>query len=73
MQPTRLERQLIDIAALTKLCVDSSQRAVVWATDALAHDDTTVSALARHLRVDWHTLWRAVSGLAPAPLASKFA
>jgi len=51
-----LERQLIDIAALTKLCVDSSQRAVVWATDALAHDDTTVSGLARHLRVDWHTL-----------------
>ena len=35
-------------------------RAVGWATDALAHDDTTVSALARHLRVDWHTLWRAV-------------
>jgi hypothetical protein len=28
-------------------------RAVAWATDALAHDDTTVSALARHLGVDW--------------------
>jgi transposase len=26
----------------------------------LAHDDTTVSALARHLGVDWHTLWDAV-------------
>jgi len=37
-----------------------TSRAVSWATDALAHDDTTVSALARHLRVDWHTLWRAV-------------
>ena len=35
-------------------------RAVAWATDALAHDDTTVSALARHLGVDWHTLWHAV-------------
>lgn len=35
-------------------------RAIGWATDALAHDDTTVSALARHLRVDWHTLWRAI-------------
>ena len=35
-------------------------RAVVWATDALAEDDTTVSALARRLGVDWHTLWRAV-------------
>jgi len=35
-------------------------RAVKWATDALSHDDTTVSALARHLGVDWHTLWRAV-------------
>ncbi|PZS30435.1 MAG: ISL3 family transposase [Pseudonocardiales bacterium] len=37
-----------------------TSRAVVWAVDALAHDDTTVSALARHLRVDWHTLWRAI-------------
>jgi len=37
-----------------------TSRAIAWATDALAHDDTTVSALARHLRVDWHTLWRAV-------------
>jgi len=35
-------------------------RAVGWAVDALAHDDTTVSALARHLGVDWHTLWDAV-------------
>ena len=33
---------------------------VAWATDALTHDDTTVSALARHLRVGWHTLWRAI-------------
>jgi transposase len=35
-------------------------RAVAWATDALEHDDTTVSALARHLGVDWHTCWDAV-------------
>lgn len=35
-------------------------RAVTWATDALAHDDTTVAALARHLGVDWHTVWDAV-------------
>ena len=35
-------------------------RAVGWATDALAHDDTTVSALARHLSVDWHTAWNAI-------------
>jgi transposase len=37
-----------------------TSRAIGWAVDALAHDDTTVSALARHLRVGWHTLWRAV-------------
>jgi transposase len=43
-----------------------TSRAVSWATDALAHDDTTVSALARHLRVDWHTLWRAVKTEASA-------
>lgn len=35
-------------------------RAVVWAADALADDDTTVSALARRLHVDWHTLWKAL-------------
>jgi transposase len=37
-----------------------TSRAIGWAVDALAHDDTTVSALARHLRVGWHTLWRAI-------------
>ena len=37
-----------------------TSRAVRWAADALTHDDTTVSALARHLGVDWHTCWDAV-------------
>jgi hypothetical protein len=36
-----------------------TSRAVCWATDALADDDTTVSALARRLGVDWHPLWSA--------------
>ena len=35
-------------------------RAVRWAVDALSYDDTTVSALARHLGVDWHTAWNAI-------------
>jgi transposase len=35
-------------------------RAVAWATGALSWDDTTVSALARQLGVDWHTCWDAV-------------
>jgi transposase len=35
-------------------------RAVRWATDALSYDDTTVSVLARHLGVDWHTCWDAI-------------
>jgi transposase len=43
-----------------------TSRAIAWAVDALAHDDTTVSALARHLRVGWHTLWRAVKAEAAA-------
>ncbi len=43
-----------------------TSRAIGWATDALARDDTTVSALARHLGVDWHTLWRAVKTEATA-------
>jgi transposase len=46
-----------------------TSRAVSWATDALAHDDTTVSALARHLGVDWHTLWDAVEAEATRRLA----
>jgi transposase len=37
-----------------------THRAVSWAADALAEDDTTVSALARRLGVDWHTLWASV-------------
>jgi len=41
-------------------------RAIGWAVDALAHDDTTVSALARHLGVGWHTLWRAIKAEAEA-------
>jgi transposase len=35
-------------------------RAVRWATDALSHDDTTGSALARHLGVACHTAWTAI-------------
>jgi len=45
-------------------------RAVRWATDALAHDDTTVSALARHLGVDWHTAWSAIEVEARARVAA---
>ena len=37
-----------------------TSRAVAWATNALSYDDTTVSALARHLGVDWHTAWDAI-------------
>jgi transposase len=46
-------------------------RAVRWATDALTHDDTTVSALARHLGVDWHTCWDAIEVEAKARVGSK--
>jgi transposase len=44
-------------------------RAAAWATDALTFDDTTVSALARHLGVDWHTCWDAVEAEATRRLA----
>jgi transposase len=44
------------VAARAKL----TRRAVDWAINALRHDDTTVAALARHLGVDWHTLWDAI-------------
>ncbi len=46
-----------------------TRRAVGWATDALAYDDTTVSALARHLGVAWHTCWSAVEVEARARVA----
>jgi transposase len=41
-------------------------RAVAWATTALSYDDTTLSALARHLGVDWHTAWDAIEAEAKA-------
>lgn len=44
-------------------------RAASWATDALTFDDTTVSALARHLGVDWHTCWDPVEAEATRRLA----
>jgi transposase len=46
-----------------------TRRAVTWATDALAQDDTTLSALARRLGVDWHTLWPPVKAEAEHRLA----
>ena len=46
-----------------------TSRAVCWATDALTVDDTTVSALARHLGVDWHTCWDAIEAEATRRLA----
>jgi len=46
-----------------------TRRAISWATDALSHDDTTVSALARHLGVDWHTCWDAVEAEASRGVA----
>jgi len=46
-----------------------TSRAARWATDALTFDDTTVSALARHLGVDWHTCWGAVEAEATRRLA----
>jgi transposase len=44
-------------------------RAVRWAVEALSGDDTTVSALARHLGVDWHTAWNAIEVEARARVA----
>ncbi len=35
-------------------------RAIARAVDAPRHEDTTVSAIARHLGVDWHTAWDAI-------------
>jgi len=46
-----------------------TSRAARWATDALTFDDTTVSALARHLGVDRHTCWGAVEAEATRRLA----
>ena len=41
-----------------------STRAIDWAVDALRHDDTTVSAIARRLGVAWMTCWNGVQGAA---------
>jgi len=44
-------------------------RPTSWAADALTFDDTTVSALARRLGVDWHTCWNAVEAEATQRVA----
>jgi len=43
-------------------------RATGWALDALRHDDTTVSAIARHLGIAWDTCWAAVKSAAKTRL-----
>jgi hypothetical protein len=47
-------------------------RAVRWAVDALSYDDTTVSALARHLGVDWQTCSSTPSDFTPASLEGSY-
>ena len=44
-------------------------RAISWTTDALRHDDTTVSAIARHLGVAWDTCWSAIKADAQTRIA----
>lgn len=44
-------------------------RATAWAVDALRHDDTTVSAIARHLGVAWDTCWSAIKTAAQTRIA----
>lgn len=39
-------------------------RATDWAVDALRHDDTTISAIARHVGVAWDTCWKAFEAAA---------
>ncbi len=46
-----------------------TSRATRWAVEALRHDDTTVSAIARHLGVAWDTCWAAVKTAATARIA----
>ena len=41
-----------------------------WAVDALSYHDTTGSALARHLGVDWHTCWDAIEVEAKARIGN---
>jgi transposase len=55
--PTQTFTEAHDIAPSRMVL---TTRAVGWATSALSWDDTTVSALARQLGVDWHTCWDAV-------------
>ena len=55
--PTRTFSETHDVASPRTVL---TTRAVGWATSALSYDDTTVSALARHLGVDWHTAWDAI-------------
>jgi hypothetical protein len=48
---------------------EAQSTATAWAVDALRHDDTTMSAIARHLGVGWDTCWAAVKTAAQARIA----
>jgi transposase len=65
--PTRTFSETHDVASPRTVL---TTRAVVWATSALSYDDTTVSALARHLGVDWHTAWDAIEVEAKARISN---
>lgn len=45
-------------------------RAAAWATDALQHFDTSVSALAHQLGVSWHAVWDAVKSEATGRISA---
>ena len=65
--PTRTFSETHDVASPRTVL---TTRAIGWATSALSYDDTTVSALARHLGVDWHTAWDAIEVEAKARISS---
>ncbi|MEZ0167059.1 ISL3 family transposase [Kineococcus sp. LSe6-4] len=52
-----------DLPARTKL----TTRAVAWAIATLRWDDSTVSAIARQLGIDWHTLMDAITAATTDP------
>jgi transposase len=60
-EPACPESSRTEVHALAEPRAVLTNRAIGWATDALAADDTTVSALARRAGVGWHTLWRPVA------------
>jgi len=68
-EPACARRTWTEVQPYATPCAKLTARATSWAVDPLRHDDTTVSAIARHLGVAWDSCWSAIKADAQTRIA----